>query len=50
MFEQLVAPVLRQRNPQARQHALSTLHDLASLGSELRELLVAAAMETYTDR
>jgi DNA-binding transcriptional MerR regulator len=50
LFEQLVLPLLRQRNPQARQHATDTLHELAELGAELRGLLVETALRTYLDR
>ena len=50
LFEQLVVPLLRQRNPNARQHAVGTLTELAELGGELRSLLVRAALGEYFDR
>jgi DNA-binding transcriptional MerR regulator len=49
LFEQLILPQLRQRNPQARQHAVDTLRELARLGGELRAALVAAALRHHLD-
>lgn len=40
LFEQLVVPLLRQRNPRARQQAVETLGELARLGADLRAELV----------
>ena len=40
VFEQVVLPQLRQRNPQARAQAHETLDELAELGSTLRAVLV----------
>jgi DNA-binding transcriptional MerR regulator len=44
LFEQIVLPLLRQRNPQARQHAADTLTDLARLGGDLRSALLDQAI------
>jgi DNA-binding transcriptional MerR regulator len=44
LFEQIVLPLLRQRNPQSRRHAAATLDELAQLGSELRSALVEQAI------
>jgi hypothetical protein len=44
LFQQIVLPLLRQRNPQARRQASETLSDLASLGSELRAALIGRAV------
>lgn len=44
LFEQVVLPLLRQRNPQSRQRATDTLADLARLGGELRAALVDLAI------
>ena len=44
LFEQIVLPLLRQRNPQARQHAAETLADLARLGGDLRSALLDQAI------
>ena len=38
--EQLVLPLLRQRNPEARNRATETVADLTRLGQGLREALV----------
>lgn len=40
LFEQLVVPLLRQRNPQARKQAAETLGRLSQLGADLREELL----------
>jgi hypothetical protein len=44
LFEQLVMPLLRQRNPQARRQAAELLEQLAQLGGELRAGLVTEAI------
>jgi hypothetical protein len=44
LFEQIVLPLLRQRNPQARQNAAETLADLARLGGDLRSALLDQAI------
>jgi DNA-binding transcriptional MerR regulator len=44
LFEQIVLPLLRQRNPQARQQAAETLSDLARLGADLRSALLDQAI------
>lgn len=44
VFEQIVMPLLRQRNPQARQQAASTLEELAGLGADLRAALLDQAL------
>ena len=44
LFEQIVLPLLRQRNPQARQQAAETLNDLARLGGDLRSALLDQAI------
>jgi len=49
LFEQLILPQLRQRNPQARQQAVDTLRELARLGGELRAALVASALRHHLD-
>ncbi len=50
LFDALVLPLLRQRNPQARQHASETMGELADLGAELRGLLIDAARRASLDR
>lgn len=49
LYEQRVAPYLRQKNPAARQEAAVVLDELAALGLELRNVLMAAALERVTD-
>jgi DNA-binding transcriptional MerR regulator len=44
LFEQIVLPLLRQRNPQARLQAADTLSDLARLGGDLRSALLDQAI------
>jgi hypothetical protein len=44
LFQQVVLPLLRQRNPQARRHALDTLSELAAAGAALRAALVERAV------
>ena len=49
LFEQLVLPLLRQRNPQSRQQAADTIHELSQLGGELRSAMLAAALQHHLD-
>jgi DNA-binding transcriptional MerR regulator len=44
LFEQLIMPLLRQRNPQARRQAADTVTDLSRLGGELRDALLQRAL------
>jgi DNA-binding transcriptional MerR regulator len=44
LFEQLVMPLLRQRNPQARKQAADAVSDLSRLGGELRDALLEKAL------
>lgn len=44
LFEQLVMPLLRQRNPQARRQAADTVSNLARLGGDLRSALLEKAL------
>jgi hypothetical protein len=47
LFEQLVTPLLRQRNPEARRQATRQLEKLAALTSRLRRSLLARALRGY---
>ena len=49
LFEQMILPLLRQRNPQARQQAVDTLSSLAALGGELRSAIVHSALSHHLD-
>ena len=49
LFEQLVLPLLRQRNPQSRQQAAQNLGELSALGEDLRAALLAAALRQHIE-
>jgi DNA-binding transcriptional MerR regulator len=49
LFEQMILPLLRQRNPQARSQAVGTLTDLSTLGAELRSAIVRSALSHHLD-
>lgn len=44
LFEQVVTPLLKQRNPKSRRQAADTLSDLTQLAQELRALMVSQAL------
>jgi hypothetical protein len=46
-FEQVVMPLLKQRNPVARRQAADTLGELSSLGETLRAALLRAALGSH---
>jgi DNA-binding transcriptional MerR regulator len=47
LFEQMIQPLLRQRNPQATTQARQHLVDLDQLGGKLRDALMQAAMRQH---
>jgi DNA-binding transcriptional MerR regulator len=49
LFEQMILPLLRQRNPKARQQAVATLTTLSSLGGQLRSAIVRSALSHHLD-
>ncbi|MBK9178247.1 MAG: MerR family transcriptional regulator [Acidimicrobiales bacterium] len=49
LFEQVVLPMLKQRNPVARRHAREALVDLARLGEGLRAAMLRAALRQLTE-
>jgi DNA-binding transcriptional MerR regulator len=49
LYEQLILPVLRQRNPQARSQAASQLAELDGLGARLRSAMMRAELRQYLD-
>ncbi len=49
LFEQMILPLLRQRNPQARQQAVATLTSLSALGGKLRSAIVHSALSHHLD-
>ena len=49
LYEQLVMPLLRQRNPEARHQVAVQLDELNSLGAKLRTALLRAAVHEQLD-
>jgi DNA-binding transcriptional MerR regulator len=47
-FEQVVMPMLKQRNPQARRQALDALRELSQLGQGLRAAMLRQALRHHT--
>ncbi len=47
LIEQVVIPLLRQRNPEARQRALEGAEQLAALGQSMRAALLRAALRHH---
>ncbi len=48
-MEQVVMPLLKQRNPTARQQAAENLGEMARLGEQLRTALLRAALRGHTE-
>jgi hypothetical protein len=48
-FEQVIMPLIKQRNPTSRRQALDTLAELSQLGSDLRGALLRGALRQYTE-
>ncbi len=48
-FEQVVMPMMKQRNPQARVQAVETLGELAKLGQGLRAAMLRVALKDYLE-
>jgi DNA-binding transcriptional MerR regulator len=49
LFDQLIQPLLRQRNPDANREALERLRDLEEVGGRLRSVLVHSALRHLFD-
>ncbi len=49
LFEQLVTPLLRQRNPASRRRAIETLDELSVLGGQLRGALMSSALRSFSE-
>lgn len=47
-FEQVVLPLVKQRNPEARRQAVSNLGELTDLGESLRAAMLRQALKSYT--
>jgi DNA-binding transcriptional MerR regulator len=48
LFEQLIQPLLRQRNPESRAHAVAQLDDLEQTGGRLRAAMMRSALRRHT--
>jgi hypothetical protein len=49
LYEQLILPSLRQRNPQARAQAATRLQELDGLGARLRAALMRSALRRHLE-
>lgn len=49
-LEQVAMPLLKQRNPEARRHAVELVEELADLGHDLRAALLRANLRHHLDR
>jgi DNA-binding transcriptional MerR regulator len=49
LFEQRLMPLLRQRNPEARQQSVEMLESMVNLAGELRQVLVRQAVSQFVD-
>jgi DNA-binding transcriptional MerR regulator len=47
-FEQVVLPLVKQRNPDARRQAVTNLGELTELGENLRAAMLRQALRSYT--
>jgi DNA-binding transcriptional MerR regulator len=50
LLEQLIQPLLRQRNPQARAQAVAQLHELEQVGGKLRAAMMRSSLRHHTSR
>ncbi|HSH60595.1 MAG TPA: hypothetical protein VK988_13345, partial [Acidimicrobiales bacterium] len=48
LFQQVIVPLLKQRNPEARQRAIDTLDELSQLGERLRTTMLRQAIKGLT--
>jgi len=49
LIEQVIMPWVKQRNPQSRAQARTSLEDLARLGAELREAILRQSLRPYIE-
>jgi hypothetical protein len=47
-YEQVIMPLIKQRNPTSRRQALDTIAELSQLGGDMRSALLRAALRQYT--
>ena len=50
LYEQRILPLLRQRNPAARDEAMSMLSNFVELGNQLRDAILAREISRLTDQ
>lgn len=50
LFEQVIQPLIRQRNPQASDHAVAQLNELAMFGGQLRAAMMRTLLRAHLDR
>ena len=48
LFQQVIVPLLKQRNPEARQRAIDALEELSQLGERLRTTMLRQAIKGLT--
>jgi hypothetical protein len=48
LMEQLIQPLLRQRNPEARAQAMQQLGDLEQVGGRLRSAMMRSALRPHS--
>jgi hypothetical protein len=46
-FDQVVLPLMKQRNPDARRQAIDNVGELAALGDSLRAAMLRQALKGY---
>lgn len=49
LYEQVILPLVKQRNPTARRQSVEALEDLARLGEGMRAAFVRASLRQYTE-
>ncbi len=50
LFEQVIQPLIRQRNPQANEHAVAQLTELSSYGAQLRAAMMRTLLRQHLER
>jgi DNA-binding transcriptional MerR regulator len=50
LFEQVIQPLLRQRNPSANDHAVAQLTELAAYGGQLRAAMMRTLLRQHLER
>ncbi len=50
LFEQVIQPLIRQRNPEASDHAVAQLNELAAYGGQLRAAMMRTLLRAHLER